>query len=240
MNDPVDRKRVAREINRILKKSYPGAECALHHSSPLELLIATILSAQCTDVRVNQVTATLFRKYRTCEDYLNLPLSELEQEIRPTGFFRNKAKSIQGTCRLLIERFGGEVPRTLEELVELPGVARKTANVVLGVAFGISSGVVVDTHVERLARRMGLTTEQRPDKIETDLMTLLPRSEWIDFSHRMIMHGRQICMARKPLCDKCPVERLCPSSLLKNTGQLEKIKKYGRGRKARRSRTSAT
>ncbi|MEP7271912.1 MAG: endonuclease III [Acidobacteriota bacterium] len=216
MSDPIDRKRDAREINRILKKTYPDAHCALHHSSALELLIATILSAQCTDERVNIVTATLFRKYRTCQDFCNAPILELEQDIRSTGFFRNKARSIQGTCCLLIERFGGKVPETLEELIQLPGVARKTANVVLGVAFGIPSGVVVDTHVERLSRRMGLTTEQRADKIEADLIALLPKSEWIAFSHRMIWHGRRICAARKPLCESCPVERLCPSSRLKN------------------------
>ncbi len=219
MRDPVDRKHVARDINRLLKKSYPDAHCALHHSSALELLIATILSAQCTDERVNIVTSTLFRKYRTCQDFCNAPILELEQDIRSTGFFRTKARSIQGACCLLIERFGGEVPQNLDELIELPGVARKTANVVLGVAFGIASGVVVDTHVERLSRRMGLTNEQRADKIEIDLMSLLPKSEWINFSHRMIWHGRRICAARRPLCESCPVERLCPSSLLKSANQ---------------------
>lgn len=219
MTDPKDRKRAAREINRILKKTYPEAHCALHYSSPLQLLIATILSAQCTDERVNLVTATLFRKYESCEDFCNAAIAELEQDVRSTGFFRNKARSIQGACCLLIERFGGRVPQTLEELIELPGVARKTANVVMGVAFGVPSGVVVDTHVERLSRRMGLTTEQRAERIEADLAALLPKSEWIDFSHRMISHGRRTCSARKPHCDDCPVEHLCPSSLLKDDGR---------------------
>jgi endonuclease III len=204
----------ASEINRRLKKAYPSAHCALNHTTPLELLVATILSAQCTDERVNQVTASLFRKYRTCEDYLQVSPQELEQDIRPTGFFRNKTKSIQGACRLLLEKYRGHVPKTMEELLTLPGVARKTANVVLGVAFGIPSGVVVDTHVGRLARRMGLTRDERPDKVEADLMALLPRKEWINFSHRMIMHGRQICIARKPRCSICPIANICPSAQL--------------------------
>ena len=202
----------AEEINRRLKKAYPKAACALNHTSPLELLIATILSAQCRDERVNQVTASLFRTYRTCEDYLQVSPQELEEDIRPTGFFRNKTKSIQGACRVLLERFGGNIPKTLDELIVLPGVARKTANVVLGVAFGIPSGVVVDTHVGRLARRMGLTKNERPDKVETDLMSLLPKSEWIDFSHRMILHGRQICIARNPRCRDCTIASICPSA----------------------------
>jgi endonuclease-3 len=202
------------EINRRLKKAYPTAHCALNHTTPLELLVATILSAQCTDERVNQVTASLFRKYRTCEDYLQVSPQELEQDIRPTGFFRNKTKSIQGACRLLLEKYRGHVPKTMEELLILPGVARKTANVVLGVAFGIPSGVVVDTHVGRLARRMGLTRDERPDKVEADLMALLPKKEWINFSHRMIMHGRQICIARKPRCSICPIANICPSAQL--------------------------
>lgn len=204
-----------REINRRLKKVYPDAHCALHHSSAFELLIATILSAQCTDERVNIVTADLFRKYPRCEDYLRVPASELENDIRSTGFFRNKTRSIQGTCQMLIEKYGGRVPETLEELIELPGVARKTANVVLGSWFGIASGVVVDTHVSRLSQRLGITKETQPEKIEAALMRLLPRKEWIEFSHRLIMHGRRICTARKPLCQDCVVERLCPSSSLK-------------------------
>ena len=210
----------ANEINRRLKKAYPTAHCALNHTSPLELLIATILSAQCTDERVNQVTASLFRKYRTCEDYLRVAPQELEQDIRPTGFFRNKTKSIQGACRMLLEKYRGNIPKTMEELLLLPGVARKTANVVLGVAFGIASGVVVDTHVGRLSRRMGLTRDERPDKVEADLMALLPRKEWINFSHRMIMHGRQICIARKPRCSICPVANICPSAQLANPPEI--------------------
>jgi endonuclease III len=210
----------ANEINRRLKKAYPTAHCALNHTSPLELLIATILSAQCTDERVNQVTAFLFRKYRTCEDYLRVAPQELEQDIRPTGFFRNKTKSIQGACRMLLEKYRGNIPKTMEELLLLPGVARKTANVVLGVAFGIASGVVVDTHVGRLSRRMGLTRDERPDKVEADLMALLPRKEWINFSHRMIMHGRQICIARKPRCSICPVANICPSAQLADPPEI--------------------
>ena len=210
----------ANEINRRLKKAYPTAHCALNHSSPLELLIATILSAQCTDERVNQVTASLFRKYRTCENYLEVPPQELEQDIRPTGFFRNKTRSIQGACRMLLEKYGGNIPKTMEELLPLPGVARKTANVVLGVAFGIPSGVVVDTHVGRLARRMGLTRDERPEKVEADLMTLLPKKEWINFSHRMIMHGRQICIARKPRCSICPIANICPSAQLADPPEI--------------------
>jgi endonuclease III len=200
------------EVNRRLRKAYPKAQCALIHNSPLELLIATILSAQCTDERVNQVTAYLFRKYRTCQDFVNVSPQELEQDIRPTGFFRNKTRSIQGACRMLIDDFEGKVPQTMEELLRLPGVARKTANVVLGVAFGIASGVVVDTHVSRLSQRLGLTKNERPDKIEADLTAILPRSEWINFSHRMIMHGRQICLARKPRCTICPLADICPSA----------------------------
>ena len=202
----------ALEVNRRLRKAYPKAQCALVHNSPLELLIATILSAQCTDERVNQVTAYLFRKYRSCKDFVNVSPQELEQDIRPTGFFRNKTKSIQGACQMLIDQFESKVPQTMEELLQLPGVARKTANVVLGVAFGIASGVVVDTHVSRLSQRLGLTKNARPDKIEADLMAILPRSEWINFSHRMIMHGRQICLARKPRCTICPLADICPSA----------------------------
>ncbi|QQS47218.1 MAG: endonuclease III [Acidobacteriota bacterium] len=204
-----------RKIVRILRKEYPDARCALNHANPLELLIATILSAQCTDDRVNIVTAELFRKYRSCEDYLSAPPAELEKDINSVNFFRNKAKAIQGACRILTEKHSGRVPERLEELVDLPGVGRKTANVVLGNAFGIPSGVVVDTHVMRLSQRLGLTTHKDPLKIEADLMTLLPRRDWIDFSHLLILHGRRICKARKPACDQCAIERYCPSSLLR-------------------------
>jgi endonuclease-3 len=205
-----------KKIITLLKKEYPDAHCALDHSNPLELLIATILSAQCTDKRVNIVTADLFRKYRTAEAYIKVAQTELENDIRSTGFFRNKAKSIQGACRIISEKYKGSVPDTLEELLELPGVARKTANVVLGTAFGITSGIVVDTHVSRLSQRLGLSDAKQPEKIELDLMTLVPRKDWIIFSHLLIWHGRAVCHARTPLCEQCVVEKLCPSSLLVN------------------------
>jgi endonuclease-3 len=196
----------------LLAREYPVAECALRHENPLELLFATILSAQCTDVRVNQVTEGLFRRYRTAKDFTEADPAELEGLIRPTGFFRNKAKSIRGAARLLVDRYGGEVPRTMEELLELPGVARKTANVVLGTCFGIADGVVVDTHVHRLSRLLGLTREDDPKKIEQDLMGLLPREDWIAFSHRMIWHGRKVCVARRPKCSECVLSKGCPSA----------------------------
>ncbi len=204
-----------KQLLRLLKKAYPTAHCTLHHTNPLELLIATMLSAQCTDERVNIVTADLFRKYRTAEDYVNAERAELERDIHSTGFFRNKAKNIQGTCQILSELYKGEVPQTMEELIALPGVARKTANVVLGNAFGIASGVVVDTHVSRLSQRLGLTGHEQPEKIEQDLIALTPKKEWIDFSHLLIAHGRAVCKARKPNCEACPLESLCPSSSLR-------------------------
>ncbi|MBK9313238.1 MAG: endonuclease III [Acidobacteria bacterium] len=206
---------LAKKLVRSLRKAYPEAKCALNHSNPLELLIATILSAQCTDDRVNIVTSQLFRKYRNCEDYLSVSQTELEADINSVTFFRNKSKAIQGACRIIAYQYGGQVPQTLEQLVELPGVGRKTANVVLGNAFGISSGVVVDTHVMRLSQRFGLTKKKEPEKIEMDLMSILPRKEWIDFSHLLIMHGRRVCKARKPACNNCVIESLCPSSSLK-------------------------
>jgi endonuclease-3 len=205
------------QILRALKKTYPHVTCALNHGSPFELLIATILSAQCTDERVNIVTANLFRKYRKPEDYLAVTREELEQDISSINFFRNKAKSIQEASQLLVEKYQGQLPQSLEELVEFPGVGRKTANVVLGTAFGIPTGVVVDTHVARLSQRLGLTENKQPEKIEADLIELLPKKEWIDFSHRLIWHGRKVCQARKPLCEKCSLEKLCPSSTLKKT-----------------------
>jgi endonuclease-3 len=186
----------------------------LNHSSPLELLIATILSAQCTDERVNIVTANLFRKYNGAADYAAVDPAELERDINSVTFFRNKARSIQTTARLLLEKHNGQVPKTLEELVLLAGVGRKTANVVLGTAFGIPTGVVVDTHVMRLTQRLGLTANKEPEKIERDLIELLPKKEWIDFSHRLIWHGRRVCKARNPACDACSLEPYCPSSLL--------------------------
>jgi endonuclease-3 len=202
--------RTAEIINR-LKKEYPDAHCALNHTSPFELLIATILSAQCTDARVNIVTADLFRKYRGPADYLKVPQSELENDIRSTGFFRNKAKNIRAACERILTAYGGEVPKKMEELLTLGGVARKTANVVLGNAFGIAAGVVVDTHVSRLSQRLGLTMNTTPEKIERDLETLVPKKEWIMFPHWLIMHGRQICIARKPKCPACVLGDICPS-----------------------------
>lgn len=203
------------KIIRLLKKAYPDAKCSLNHSNPFELLIATILSAQCTDARVNIVTQDLFRKYRKPQDYLKVSEKELQRDIRTTGFFRNKTKSIQGTAKVLTEQYGGKVPEAIEELLELPGVARKTANVVLGNAFGINSGVVVDTHVTRLSHRLGLSAERTAEKIENDLIGLVPKKDWVIFSHLLIAHGRGICKARNPLCEQCVIEKLCPSSYLK-------------------------
>ena len=199
-------------ILRGLARSYGDAHCALVHSNVLELLVATILSAQCTDNRVNIVTRELFKKYRTAKDFAEADPGELEQDIRSTGFYRNKAKSIRGAAQLLVEKHGGEVPDTMEELLELPGVARKTANVVLGTWFKKAEGVVVDTHVHRITRRLQLTREDDPKKIEQDLMKLLPEEEWINFSHRLIWHGRRICVARKPRCGECPIAESCPSA----------------------------
>ena len=204
-----------REVIRQLKRAYPHAKCSLNHSNPFELLVATILSAQCTDERVNMVTADLFRKYKKPEDYLKVSPRELEKDIQSTGFFRNKTKSIQGTSKLLTEEYGGAVPHTMEELLELPGVARKTANVVLGNAFEIKSGVVVDTHVTRLSHRLDFTQQKTAEKIEQDLVEIVPKKDWVIFSHLLIAHGRKICKARTPLCDQCPVEKKCPSSFLK-------------------------
>ena len=193
-----------------LKKTYPGARCELNHSSPLELLIATILSAQCTDKRVNRVTAGLFRKYRGAADYARADLAELEQDIRTTGFFRNKAKNIKLCCQALVEKHGGQVPRTMEALITLGGVGRKTANVVLGNAFNMNTGVVVDTHVARLSQRLGLTREKSPEKIEQELMRLVPQDQWTLFSHWLIWHGRRCCYARNPDCPNCEMNSLCP------------------------------
>ena len=203
-------KRHAGRVAKLLAEEYPDAACALNFRTPLELLIATILSAQCTDVRVNLVTKELFRRYRSADDYAKADAAELEELIKSTGFFRNKAKSIQGCCRRLVEEFGGKVPRELESLVKLPGVGRKTANVVLGTAYGIASGVVVDTHVARLSWRLGLTKHKDPTKIERDLMSALPAKEWVDFSHRLIHHGRKVCIARRPKCEICRLNKICP------------------------------
>ena len=208
---PALRQRTGRIIRK-LKQSYPDARCSLNHSTPLELLIATILSAQCTDERVNLVTAELFRKYRRASDYTAVPQAELEADIRPTGFFRNKARAIQGACRLLDERHGGEVPADMDALLELPGVARKTANVVLGNAYEIAAGVVVDTHVTRVSSRLGLSAQNTAEKIEQDLIGLVPRRDWIIFPHLLIAHGRKVCKARTPLCAECVLSPDCPSS----------------------------
>ena len=209
------------KIIKLLKRAHPDAKCALNHANAFELLIATILSAQCTDERVNKVTADLFRKYRKPGDYLQVPATELQDDIRTTGFFRNKTKSIQGACKMLVEEFNGEVPQSMEDLLKLPGVARKTANVVRGVAYGKAEGVVVDTHVSRLSHRLKLSRHKDAGKIEKDLMEIVPRKNWIEFSHLLIFHGRRICKARRPLCEGCVVEELCPSSILK-TGKVPK------------------
>ncbi len=203
-------RRQARQIVRLLKQHYPQAVCALNFRTPLELLIATILSAQCTDERVNQVTRELFPRYRSAADYAQAPLEQLKEEIRSTGFFNSKARAIQGCCRALVEQHRGEVPREMDRLTSLPGVGRKTANVVLGTALGIASGVVVDTHVGRISRRLGLTQQKDPEKIEADLVALIPREEWVDFGHRMIHHGRRVCTARRPKCEACPLAAVCP------------------------------
>jgi endonuclease-3 len=201
--------RVAQIVRR-LAQEYPDAHCALHHKNAFELLVATILSAQCTDERVNVVTPALFKKYPTPATFAAAPQEAIEKAIQSTGFFRNKAKSIKAASQALVEKHSGQVPRELDEMVALAGVGRKTANVVLGVAYGKATGVVVDTHVGRLSRRLGLTANDDPVKVESDLMAILPQSEWIDFSHRLIHHGRRICQARKPKCDACVLAALCP------------------------------
>lgn len=195
----------------ILKRTYPNAKCSLDFQTPLQLLIATILSAQCTDERVNLVTKSLFKKYRSAKDLAAVSQEELEKDIQSTGFYRNKAKALRGMAAALVEKHGGKVPETMEELTELPGVGRKTANVVLGNVFGKSEGVVVDTHVGRLSQRLGLTDHEEPTKIEQDLMQVVPREEWTEWAHLMIYHGRKICQARKPKCGECPLVEWCPT-----------------------------
>ncbi len=199
-----------RAILRRLRAAYPDAQCALHHRNPLQLLVATILSAQCTDERVNLVTPELFKKYHAAADFADAPPGELEAMIRSTGFFRNKARAVRNCCRGIADRHRGQVPDTLDELVQLDGIGRKTANVVLGVAYGKAEGIVVDTHVSRLSRRMGLTRQAMPEKIEADLMQIVPRKDWIDFSHLLIWHGRKRCIARRPDCIQCEVAKWCP------------------------------
>lgn len=210
VNSTTERKALAGKVVRRLARDYADAECALRHSSPFQLLIATILSAQCTDERVNIVTKDLFERYPTAKEMAVAPIGDLEKLVKTTGFFRNKARNIKDCARTLADQYKGEVPTDLDALTKLPGVGRKTANVVLGTSFGIPSGVVVDTHVSRLSRRLGLTAAEDPVKIESDLMALLPKKEWINFSHRLIHHGRRICSARKPMCDECGMNDFCP------------------------------
>lgn len=202
------------DIILLLRQEHPDAACALHYNNPLELLVATILSAQCTDERVNKVTPALFKTYPTAADYASADIEALEQAVHSTGFYRNKAKNIQGAARRIETEYDGNVPNTMHDLLTLPGVARKTANVVLSTAYNIADGVVVDTHVKRLSNRLELTESSDPKRIEQDLMTLVPKSEWIDISHLLIFHGRRVCKARKPACDVCVINHLCPSALL--------------------------
>jgi endonuclease-3 len=202
----------SKKVIALLHKAYPDPRVALDFSNPLQLLIATILSAQCTDIRVNKVTPALFKKYHNAKDFANAKQEQLEQDIRSTGFFRNKAKSIISCCKSIVEKHGGEVPRTMEELVQLGGVGRKTANCVLGGAFGIDSGVVVDTHVRRVSQRLGLTANDDPEKIDLDLMKMTPQKEWYALGNMLIWHGRKVCDARKPNCLECPLQKLCPSA----------------------------
>ena len=211
-DDPIEAR--APEIVRILSETYPDAKVALNFSNALEMLVATILSAQSTDVNVNKVTETLFEKYRTAEDYLRVPEDELKADIMSTGFFNQKATAIREACRRIVEVYDGKVPDTMEDLLTLRGVARKTANIVLGNAYGKVEGIAVDTHVKRVSNRLGFTTQSDPDKIEQDLMHLIPRERWFNFTYVLIDHGRALCVARRPLCERCPVNYLCPASLV--------------------------
>jgi len=216
----LDKRTSVMNIIELLEKEYPEAKTALHYSSPLEILVATILSAQCTDKRVNIVTKSLFKKYKTAEDYAKADLAELEQDIRSTGFYRNKAKNIKNAGRMLVEKFNSQVPRTMSELIELPGVARKTANIVLSNAYGVIEGIAVDTHVRRLSKRLGLTENKNPDKIEKDLMLIVPKSHWKRITDLLIFHGRNVCMARKPKCSICSLNKICPSAFKAYAKQL--------------------
>ena len=208
----LDKKIKLLKIIEMLQEEYPKTKTSLHYSSPLEILVATILSAQCTDKRVNIVTQSLFKKYKTAEDYANADLAELEQDIRSTGFYRNKAKNIKNAGKMLVEKFDSNVPQTMEEILELPGVARKTANIVLSNAYGVIVGVAIDTHVRRLSKRLGLTENTNPDKIEKDLMQIVPKSHWKSITNLLIYHGRAVCNARKPKCDICILNKICPSA----------------------------
>jgi endonuclease-3 len=215
MSKHPNRERV-KEIIKLLKQEYPGAKIALEYSNPLELLVAVILSAQCTDKRVNEVTRTLFKKYKEPADYAYVPLEELEQDIKPTGFYKNKAKNIQAAANMILEKFNGKIPNKMEDILKLPGVARKTANIVLGNAYGIVEGIAVDTHVKRLSQRLGLTKEKNADKIEEELMSVVPREDWFKFTYLLIDHGRAICQAKRPFCAKCVISQLCPSAFTFN------------------------
>jgi len=212
MNLKLNRKTRVTKIIELLERRHPDAKIALNFTNPLELLIATILSAQCTDSRVNMVTRTLFKKYRKAEDYATADLAELEKDIRSTGFFRNKARNIKKCCQIIVERYNSEVPRTMKDMLSLPGVARKTANIVLSNAYGVIEGIAVDTHVRRVARRLGLTEHENPNKIEKDLMKIVPRTHWMRITDLLIFHGRRICVAKKPKCGICPLSGLCPSA----------------------------
>jgi len=212
LSDPQEKlKEKVLKILDLLEKEHPDAKIALKFSNPLELLIATILAAQCTDERVNQVTQSLFKKYRTAEDYVKADLTTLEQDIKPTGFYRRKAQRLKEVCQILVEKFNSEVPRTMEELLSLPGVARKTANIVLSNAYGIDEGIIVDTHVFRLAKRLGLTKSKTREKVESDLMKIVPKDKWLRFADLLIFHGRRVCNAKKPKCEICVLKDLCPS-----------------------------
>ncbi|MEM3627681.1 MAG: endonuclease III [Candidatus Bathyarchaeia archaeon] len=200
------------KIIELLEEVHPDAKVALHYTNPLELLVATMLAAQCTDERVNMVTKTLFQKYKTAEDYAKADLKELEQDIKPTGFYRNKARNLKKCCQILVEKFNSQVPKTMAEMLTLPGVARKTANIVLSNAYGVIEGIAVDTHVRRLAKRLGLTANEDPNKIEEDLMKIVPKAHWMRITDLLIFHGRRVCSAKKPACEKCVLNKICPSA----------------------------
>jgi len=210
MESLLEKKKRAKKILAALKKAYPKAKCSLDYRNPVQLLVATILSAQCTDARVNKTTPSLFSRCKTARDFADASLPELEKHVRATGFYHNKAKNIQGACRMIVEKYGGKVPKSMEEILELPGVARKTANIVLGNAYGVIEGVPVDTHAIRISRLWGFTKHTDPKKIEKDLMEIVPREDWLKISDLFVHHGRAICIARRPRCSVCPVEKICP------------------------------
>jgi endonuclease III len=235
MSGETDRKSRAREVQKRLEKALPEPRCELDHGNAFELLVATILSAQSTDARVNQVTPALFRRFATPAALARAELEDVEALVRTTGFYRNKAKAIVGASRMLVERHGGEVPRSLDALVDLPGVARKTANVVLGTAYGLATGFIVDTHVGRVARRLGLTEHEDPVRVEQDLCAVFPQRAWVDMGHRLVLHGRYVCLARKPACASCPLQEICPSAQAEARGSLTERARHEGERVARRS-----